>query len=63
MDQTTALETTCLWLQKEILVAPELGLTNPEELLTKPIPGGQRRKDLVCSMLYNVHNEVKVAVK
>ncbi len=42
----------------ELLVAHEPGLTNPADLLTKPVPGGQRREELVRSVLYDIHDTV-----
>ena len=38
----------------ELVVAHEPGVTNPADILTKPVPGGQRREVLVGFLLYDV---------
>jgi hypothetical protein len=47
----------------ELLVAHEHGVSNPSDILTKPVPGGQRREELVASLLYNIYDEKKKSFK
>jgi hypothetical protein len=44
----------------KMIVAHEPGVTNPSDLMTKAVPGGQRREALVGSILYDVRD---IAVK
>jgi hypothetical protein len=38
----------------ELIVAHVPGVTNPSDLSTKPVPGGQRRETLVGSVMYDI---------
>ena len=38
----------------EVIIAHEPELTNVADLLTKPLPGGQHRSELVDSVLYDI---------
>jgi hypothetical protein len=41
----------------ELIIAHEPGITNPADILTKPVPGGQRREALVGAILYDIYAE------